>query len=56
MGHSRTFQVSIKGFDRYGVLQVFYVPVTATTTWHAIELAYSKYCRVQPNRKFYSAK
>ena len=52
----KTFQVSIKGFDKsYNVVSLN-VPVVATTKWHAIELAFRKYCRVQPNRNLYSAK
>jgi len=53
---TKTFQVNVKGFNNSGVVISFNIPVVATTKWHAIELAYRKYCRVQPNRNFYSAK
>jgi hypothetical protein len=53
---TKTFQVNVKGFNKSGLVISFNIPVVATTKWHAIELAYSKYCRVQPNRNLYSAK
>jgi len=53
---TKTFQVNVKGFNNSGVVISFNIPVVATTKWHAIELAYRKYCRVQPNRNFYTAK
>jgi hypothetical protein len=56
MENSRTFQVTVRGFDNQGVVVSLIVQVVATTKWHAVELAFAKYCRMQPNRNLYSAK
>ena len=56
MKHFKNFTVTVKGFDNQGLLISFDVPVLATTTWHAIELAYRKYCKLQPNRGMYYAR
>ena len=53
MENQRMFKVAVNSTDVEGNKIVYYTHIYATTKYHAIEVAITRYRDIQPNREMY---
>ena len=53
MEYQRMFKVAVNSTDVEGNKIVYYTHIYATTKYHAIEVAITRYRDIQPNREMY---